>query len=214
MGFSAFYGWYEHAGLEDMRLQAWFNQNYRFLPADFNLMTVNPNDEASVINGIACSVQCLIGTLDEMDKPEKAAAFKKWLRFANSIRTFLGHKRDLFGQPGSSWVDGSAHCIGDRGYLFFFRNTSVDRPANSYAVVPLNEMIGLTKGRRFLITQIYPKEGKRLGIFARGAEVPFSLDGNVEVYSIIRTKKKINILELPDYEKSVRLPAFARGNIL
>jgi hypothetical protein len=51
-------------------------------------------------------------------------------------------------------LDGSAHILGDRGYIFLFNESGSDQAG----LVPLNEWIGLTSGAAYDVMQIYPDE--------------------------------------------------------
>lgn len=89
-----------------------------------------------------------------LDKPENRKFFRKWTQWAAENHRFLNVKRDLFGQPWAVPLDGSAHVIEDRGYLFLFNECATDQVGS----VPLNAWIGITKGDTFDVRQIYPEE--------------------------------------------------------
>ena len=150
---------YESNGHQDDRMQSWHNQNYRMLPNYVNFAQVrghtDPELRKEILSGISITSHLQIGVgIKLLDKPDNQKFFRKWTQWAAENHRFLNVKRDLFGQPWSVPLDGSAHIIGDRGYLFLFNECANDQVGS----IPLNEWIGLTKGDIFDIKQIYPEE--------------------------------------------------------
>jgi hypothetical protein len=150
---------YESNGPQDDRMQSWHNQNYRMLPNYVNFAQVrghtDPELRKELLSGISITSHLQIGVgIKLLDKPDNQKFFRKWTQWAAEHFRFLNVKRDLFGQPWSVPLDGSAHIIEDRGYLFLFNECANDQVGS----VPLNEWIGLTKGDGFDIKQIYPEE--------------------------------------------------------
>ena len=80
----------------------------------------------------------------------------RWIGWANRNINYLRVRKDLFGEPAIGRVDGYAHIIKDRGFIFLFN------PNHRTIAVkfPLNEWIGLTEGKTFLIRELYPREGR------------------------------------------------------
>jgi hypothetical protein len=120
--------------------------------------------------------------------------FRKWMNWADQNLAFLRVRRDLFREPwgdeaiNANHVDmegsfpslpgddpqlhGSAHCIGDRGFLFLFNPSRQARTAR----IPVNHWLGLTKGAHFAVREIFPSDGRPCGAFQRGEvmDVPTS----------------------------------------
>jgi hypothetical protein len=93
--------------------------------------------------------------------------WNKWMDWANAHRAYLDARRDLFlgeGTPG--WLEGSAHCLAGRGFIFLRNPTRELRVAR----IPVNHWLGLSTGDRFRMTQRYPVE-KPLGRYRRGEEL-------------------------------------------
>lgn len=199
---------------DDLRFQAWFCQNYRFIPnyKNFAQLFLDRREDPDWMYSL---MSCLsIGTprIFVMDLPlpddevvplppewqegwardpyyvppihepafgprtgrnspawfpmsEVAQKLKHWKAWGNKNLKYLLVKRDLFGMPlRANGIDGSAHIIGDRGYLFLF-NPTVQPHAGS---IPLDEKILLTKGEAFRVDMLYPSEGTCYGSFQQG----------------------------------------------
>jgi hypothetical protein len=164
--------WYETNGPMDDRMQSWYNQNYRFLPNYQNFAQAGgPTDQLlrkSIISSISISSHLMIGRgYSLLSKPENQEFFRKWTRWANANHRFLRVKRDLFGQPMAVPLDGSAHVLDGRGYIFLFNESGTDQVGS----VPLNEWIGLTSGTDYDILQIYPEEQPLRKNVKRGEKV-------------------------------------------
>jgi hypothetical protein len=161
-GLASFNGcenYYESNGPQDDRMQSWYNQNHRFLPNYINFAQVrgytNPEIRKEIISGLSISSHLQLGVgVKILNRPQNQEFFRKWTAWANQNHPYLNVKRDLFGQPWSIPLDGSAHLLRDRGYIFLFNEGATDMVGS----VPLNDWIGLTEGHAFNIKQIYPKE--------------------------------------------------------
>jgi hypothetical protein len=150
---------------DENRFQAWFTQNYKFIPNYKNMSEVHPRCDSrgmeySLLSAISISDHTQFGELPFMyenkQKEESDQRFwRKWRRWADEHFNYLRVKRDLFGHPfRSDCIDGSAHIINDNGFIFIFNPTEKD----IIAEIPLNEWIGLIKGDSFIIKEIYPGE--------------------------------------------------------
>ena len=93
--------------------------------------------------------------------------FKFWMEWAETNLDYLRVKRDLFGQPWAIPLDGSAHILGDRGFIFLFNEAGEDHAG----LIPLNEWIGLKSGRTFDVEQIYPDARNLAANVKRGEKV-------------------------------------------
>ena len=163
---------YESNGHQDDRMQSWHNQNYRMLPNYVNFAQVRGHTgqelRKEILSGISITSHLQIGVgVKLLDKPDNQKFFRQWTQWAAENHRFLNVKRDLFGQPWSVPLDGSAHIIEDRGYLFLFNECANDQVGS----VPLNAWIGLTKGDLFDIKQIYPNEQWLARGVKRGAAI-------------------------------------------
>ena len=151
--------YYESNGHQDDRMQSWYNQNYRFLPNYVNFAQVRGYTDQEIrkeiLSAISLTSHLQIGVgVKLLDRAENQDFFRRWTQWAAENHQFLRVKRDLFGQPWSIPLDGSAHMLEDRGYLFLFNESAADQVGS----IPLNSWIGLTKGSEFDIKQIYPVE--------------------------------------------------------
>lgn len=77
----------------------------------------------------------------------------------------------------------------------------------------LGELMGLAKTDRYLITEIHPEEGKRMGVFAWDDLVPFSLETAAEVHFVEPTTALVDRPELPNLETAVKVSAFVPGSL-
>jgi hypothetical protein len=100
---------------------------------------------------------------------ENREFLKKWRAWASKNHAYLKVKRDLFDCPGEAAIDGSAHMIKDRGFLFLF---GVGKQA-ARASIPLNRWLGLdeTPTALYRVKEIYPRDGVDLGIYRYGEQL-------------------------------------------
>jgi hypothetical protein len=89
-------------------------------------------------------------------KDEDVRFARKWIDWADRNIKYLRVRKDLFGEPAIGRVDGYAHIVGDRGFIFLFNPNH----RTIAAKIPLNEWIGLTEGKSFLVKELYPREGR------------------------------------------------------
>ncbi len=145
VNFNADENYYEMGSVANNRLQTWHNENDRFRPVYMNYASIFGDTpgrfEVSIISALSTSyyVQVSRGYIALRDYPECAETLKKWKAFANENLRFLKARRTLFGEPGQYPVDGSAHILGDEGYLFLFT------APGSYACgrIPMMRWLGL-----------------------------------------------------------------------
>lgn len=114
---------------------------------------------------------------------DQRAFFRTWMDWADRNVAYLRVRRDLFREPWGDaaldrehvdmegnfpWPDpqlhGSAHCIGDRGFVFLFNPSRGTR----VAALPVNHWLGLAAGDRFAVNEIFPDEARRHGAWGRG----------------------------------------------
>lgn len=84
---------------------------------------------------------------------EDRAEIRRWLDWGRKHEAFLKVRRDLFDWPAADRVDGSAHILNDRGFVFLFN----PGPTPRTTTFVLSEEIGLTQSGRFLVDQEYPE---------------------------------------------------------
>ena len=197
--------YYESNGSDIDRFQQWHNQNDRFLPPDRNYCAVfGRTPEAFRHSFIACLAggpYCQVGAgLPQLKDTETRAFFLKWREWANRHHDYLQVKRDLFPTMGYAPLDGSAHILKDRGFVFMFPTglqPNTGTPGNDEgiearvrqrtsvlrAVVPLNHWIGLQENGklRFRITEVYPRADRPLGVHRYGQEFAYDLPANSAV---------------------------------
>jgi len=143
--FNADENYYEMGSVANNRLQTWHNENGRFRPVYMNYSSIfgdTPGKfEVSIISTLSTSYYAQVsrGYIALRDYPECADVLKKWKAFASENLRFMKARRTLFGEPGQYAVDGSAHIIGDEGYIFLFT------APGSYAGgrIPMMRWIGL-----------------------------------------------------------------------
>lgn len=109
---------------------------------------------------------------------EDKAWIRDWLAWTTKNKEYLLRTRTILQQPALGNVDGTAAILGDRGYLFLFNPNYKQLPAE----FSLDETIGVTKGERFLLKEVFPEKGRLLGklgagAWSRGDLVRLALDG-------------------------------------
>ena len=196
--FNATENYYESNGSDLDRFQQWHNQNDRFLPPGSNYAAVfgrNSEDfQYSLLSCISGSVYCQVGAgLHQLNKPENQDFFQHWRQWAGENHKYLFVKRDLFRCPGYDRLDGSAHIIGDRGFLFLFptgtqpnthtasnddglkarlqADTSVLR-----ASIKINHWLGLDvdEAAEYVVSEVYPRQ-RVLGVYRYGDELLYDV---------------------------------------
>ncbi len=166
--------YYETTGPDNNRLQVWHNENSRFCPHYLNYTSIFGHDYDSfcysVISALASASYAQISRGYHALKADKRcrAFLKKWRSWASEHIDYLLDRRCLFDCYGFTPLDGSAHILGDRGFLFLF-NTS-DAPA--VGRIPLNRLIGLDSAneQRMALEVLYPEE-RFLGTAAYGDSI-------------------------------------------
>ena len=214
--------YYESNGPDMSRLQAWHNQNDRFRPVYKNYSSIFGTETSdfqfNVIAALSSSAYCQIGPgFDGLALEENREFLKKWRAWATRNHKYLKVKRDLFGCPGDSSVDGSAHIIGDRGFLFLFPGGFDKKEKHEMilrASIPLHRWLGLDESPDTLyqITELYPREGIVLGTLSYGEEFCYDMPNESAV--VLELKPAAGKGRKPqsiaaDQEKQVRIiPAF------
>ncbi|MBE6599094.1 MAG: hypothetical protein E7638_06595 [Ruminococcaceae bacterium] len=158
VNFNSDENYYEMGTVPNNRLQTWHNENDRFRPVYMNYSSIfgdtPPAFEASIISCLSTSYYCQVsrGYNALRDYPECADILKKWRAFADENLRFLKSRRTIFGEPGQYAADGSAHMIGDEGFIFIFTADG----ANVDARIPMMRHIGLAEkeGQKYRISVV------------------------------------------------------------
>jgi hypothetical protein len=106
------------------------------------------------------------------------AWIRYWLDWTTKNRDYLRHTRSILGQPAIGKADGTSALIGDGGYIFLF-NPNYERVSADFK---LDESIGLSGGKSFLMHEVYPEEGGLIGkpgagLWSYGDSVHLQLGG-------------------------------------
>ena len=122
------------------------------------------------------------------------AEFRKWIDWTASNQNFLRHTRTIIGQPGIGKIDGTSAIIDDRGYVFLFNPNG--RRLNAEFL--LDGSIGLKRGSKFILKELYPLEGRLVGKpgegqWSAGDRVAIPMDGtSVVVLHVLPAPAKIS----------------------
>jgi hypothetical protein len=154
----------------------------RYRPRDWDYLGYRYSFISSIATGGWNNVVDMIPARDPEEaryfSAEDKAWIRGWLAWTAKNKEYLRHTRTILEQPALGHVDGTAAILGDRGYLFLFNPNYKQLPAQ----ISLDATIGLTKGERFLLRELYPQEGRLLGkpgtgAWNRGDQVELTLDG-------------------------------------
>jgi hypothetical protein len=105
--------------------------------------------------------------------------FREWLDWTDTNIAVLKHIKPIIGPPMIGRVDGTAACVGDRGFVFLFNPNY--RKLNAEFV--LDASIGLERGSQLVLEELYPQKGRLLGHPASGTwkmgdRVSLAMGGN------------------------------------
>lgn len=172
----------------------WESRNYRFIPAyktGTSMAAANREQLRYLFfRSLSVSDHAMLWYTDYStgrsglpSAPGERQFFHKWMNWADANLAYLRVRRDLFREPWGDdfvngnhvdmegnfpWPDpqihGSAHCIGDRGFIFLFNPAKRERVAE----VPVNHWLGLETGEQFGVRELFPQEGRSRGNYARG----------------------------------------------
>jgi hypothetical protein len=168
----------------------------RFRPKDWDylgwkfslLSSIGTAPFHHVVNFIPARDTGEFAALSEEDK----AWFRKWLDWTDENARFLHALRPILGPPMAGRVDGTAAIVEDRGLVFLFN----PNPGRKEARFRLDASIGLVKGERFMIKELYPEEGRLVGsvsgLWAHGGEVVIPMAGReAGVYEVFPAPDEI-----------------------
>jgi hypothetical protein len=124
-----------------------------------------------LISALSCSPNILMYIPTKTGLPEAdKAVLRHWLDWGRRNVEYLKVRVDLPAWPQAGGVDGSAHIIADRGYVFLF-NSGAQSAEGRFA---LDDTIGLTGGKRLRVRGVYP-EGLGEACFDRGASATWQV---------------------------------------
>ena len=154
----------------------------RYRPRDWDYLGYQYSFISSIATGGWNNVVDMIPARD----PEEARLFsaedkawiRNWLEWTAKNKKYLLHTRTILGQPALGHVDGTAAVVEDRGYIFLFNPNYKQLPAE----FSLDETIGVNKGGKFLLKEVFPESGRLVGkpgagVWSRGDIVHLVLDG-------------------------------------
>jgi hypothetical protein len=154
----------------------------RYRPRDWDYLGYRYSFISSIATGGWNNVVNMIPARDSAEAKYFSAEDKAWIRgwldWTVENKKYLRHTRTILDQPAMGHVDGTAAILGDRGYLFLFNPNYKRLPAE----FSLDESIGVTRGARFFLRELYPQNGRMIGkpgagVWNRGDMVRLSLDG-------------------------------------
>ncbi len=90
---------------------------------------------------------------------EDIAWYRNWLGWADKNLHYVRRMRPIIGPPLLGCIDGCSAILDDTGYVFLFNPNY----RKMDAAFTLDESIGLHKGRKFLLREIEPREGRKIG---------------------------------------------------
>lgn len=179
-----------------MRFQAWWNMNYRFLPAAINHSLTNrmiqncynPDEylrylfdfqgyEFALMSALACGASItspiIPYNLESHYLKEYIEFYNKWITWAKENFEFLKQGIAFGSQPDLVKVDAYSRIIKDKGFIFLCNGN----PMASTLKFKLDGSIGFAGDKKYNIKQIYPTvefyfdEKLKTGIFEYGDEL-------------------------------------------
>jgi len=154
----------------------------RYRPRDWDYLGYKYSFISSIATGGWNNVVDMIPARDTAEAKDFSEDDKAWIRgwldWTAKNKEYLRHTRTILDQPAMGHVDGTASIVGDRGYLFLFNPNYKQLPAE----FSLDQTIGVTRGAKFLLREVYPDNGRLIGkpaagVWNRGDAVELSLDG-------------------------------------
>ena len=135
----------------------------RFRPRDWDVLgwkyslisSIGTAPFNHVVDFIPARDEAEFKALSEEDK----AFFRGWLDWTDKNAEVLRKLKPIIGQPMIGRVDGTAAAAGDKGFVFLF-NPNYRRLEAEFR---LDDSIGLSKGTRFVLKELFPEEGKLVG---------------------------------------------------
>lgn len=109
---------------------------------------------------------------------EDLLEFRKWIDWTSQNERFLRNTRTIIGPPAVGAIDGTSAIVNGRGYIFLFNPNG--RRLN--AEFKLDSSIGLQGAGPYVLEELYPLAGRRIGkpgagFWSYGDEASLALDG-------------------------------------
>ena len=106
------------------------------------------------------------------------AWLRRWLDWTVTNKEYLRHTRTILGQPALGKIDGTSAIVGNRGFVFLFNPDARRLTAN----IRLDESIGFRGAGGFVLRELYPSEGTRIGkpgagVWSAGDTMTFDVEG-------------------------------------
>jgi hypothetical protein len=155
----------------------WYAHNYLFLPPGKSyigdLLPQTEHFEYSLLHHLSLADHFYLGQplwyADGQRTKQAQAFWKTWLSWADVHIDYLRVRQDLFGQPSGKTLEGSAHILEDKGFLFLFNPTTKSRSGT----IPLSPAIALSATERYQVHELYPVR-RAYGVYSKdlAATVP------------------------------------------
>lgn len=169
-----------HDASDLMRKDRFREKDWDYLGWKYNLLSsIATAPFNHVINYIPARDEKEFESFTEEDK----IFFNDWLDFTDKNARFMKNVKPIIGQPMIGRCDGTSAIVEDEGYLFIFNPNYRSLTTK----VELNESIGLTRGKQFILKEIYPEEGTvtAQGILNYGDQVELPMPGiTAKVFSV------------------------------
>lgn len=195
-----------------MRLQAWWNQNFRFLPATINhslthrmIQNCNRPDTylremfdyvgykfafmSALAAGASITSPIIPYTLDNAHMREYQSFYLKWINWARENFAYLKKSVAFGSQPDVAMVDGYARIVGDKGFLFLCNGN----PVKSTITFSLDGRLGFYGQEKYGLNMLYPHGGyyfddvHETGVFRYGDEITIIVEENsVYLFEIVK----------------------------
>ena len=115
-----------------------------------------------MLSALSCSPNQLYYMPTKTDIPDDdKAEIRKWLDWGRKNIAFLKVRQDLPDWPAAGKVDGSAHIVGDRGFVFLF-NPNKNSQEVRFALT--DESVGLKQEGTFEVCQDYPESNRSVKV--------------------------------------------------
>ncbi len=143
------------------------------------------------------------------------AWIRRWLQWTTTHSEYLRRTKTILGQPAIGKADGTSAIIGNRGYIFLFNPNYKVVGAD----VRLDTTIGLSAGSKFLLQEVYPREGTLIakessGIWSNGDTVHIDLPGTSATVFKLLPIETLPATPVVFNSANSRAKASLRGSIL
>ncbi|MEO8854335.1 MAG: hypothetical protein ABI359_11170, partial [Ginsengibacter sp.] len=151
---------------DDFRISDWDYLGWKFSL----LSSISTAPFNHVINYIPARDSVEFRSFSKEDK----AFFNYWLDFTDKNMSYLKNIKPILGQPMVGKCDGTSAILKDKGYIFIFNPNYRQLSAD----ISLDNSIGLTSGKKFILKEIYPVDGEaQKGRLSFGEKVNLVMPG-------------------------------------